>query len=296
MKVLITGSNGFIARNLISHLEERQDIEILCFTRNDSLDALESLVEQADFVFHLAGVNRPQDPKEFQSGNTDLTRKLCETIETSGRNIPVLYTSSSQAELDNLYGNSKRNAEKELLDLNCRYGSEVHIFRLPNVFGKWARPNYNSAVATFCHNIARDIPIQVNDAQASITLVYVDDVIAHFIAVMEGRKVGTPFVTIDPQFQVTVGELAEQLYAFRDSRTTLVSERVGSGLVRALHSTYLSNLPPERFAYEVPKYGDQRGVFVEMLKTKDSGQFSFLAPTQGLRGVAITITPKRKNF
>jgi UDP-2-acetamido-2,6-beta-L-arabino-hexul-4-ose reductase len=282
MKVLITGANGFVGRNLVAHLGERQDIEVLCFNRNDPLDALAGLVEQVDFVFHLAGVNRPQDPQEFQTGNADLTRKLCEAVETSGRQIPLLYTSSSQAELDNPYGSSKRSAEEALLDLANRYGSVVHLFRLPNVFGKWARPNYNSAVATFCHNIARDLPIQINDPQACITLVYIDDVIAHFISVMEGRLVGAPFVTVDPQYSITVGELAEQLRTFRDSRGTLITEAVGTGLVRALYSTYLSYLPPERFTYAVPKYGDPRGVFVEMLKTRDSGQFSFFTAHPGI--------------
>lgn len=282
MKVLVTGANGFVGRNLVAHLGERQDIEVLRFTRNDPLETLSEFVEQADFVFHLAGVNRPQDPLEFQSGNADLTRKLCEAIEASGRHIPLLYTSSSQAELDNPYGSSKRGAEEALLDLANRYGSVVHLFRLPNVFGKWARPNYNSAVATFCHNIARDLPIQINDPQACITLVYIDDVIGHFIAVMEGRLVGTPFVTVDPQYSITVGELAEQLRTFRDSRGTLITEAVGTGLVRALYSTYLSYLPPERFTYEVPKYGDSRGVFVEMLKTRDSGQFSFFTAHPGI--------------
>ncbi|WOX05444.1 UDP-2-acetamido-2,6-beta-L-arabino-hexul-4-ose reductase [Microbulbifer pacificus] len=282
MKVLITGANGFIGRNLIAHLDERRDIEVLCFTRNDSLDALAGLVNQAGFVFHLAGVNRPQDPLEFQSGNTDLTYKLCEAIESSGRKIPVLYTSSSQAELDNLYGVSKRGAEGALLDLAKRHGSVVHLFRLPNVFGKWARPNYNSAVATFCHNIARDLPIQINDRQALVNLVYIDDVITHFISVMEGRLAGNPFVSVNPQYTITVGELAEQLQVFRDSRATLTTEAVGTGLKRALYATYLSYLPPERFSYEVPKYGDPRGVFVEMLKTRDSGQFSFFTAHPGI--------------
>ncbi|WP_439858865.1 UDP-2-acetamido-2,6-beta-L-arabino-hexul-4-ose reductase [Pseudomonas sp. MBLB4136] len=282
MKVLITGANGFIGRNLVAHLGERQEVEVLCFTRSDSLAELPGLVAQADFVFHLAGVNRPKDPQEFQSGNADLTRSLCEAIVGSGRPIPLLYTSSSQAELDNPYGSSKRGAEQALLDLASSHGSAVHLFRLPNVFGKWARPNYNSAVATFCHNIARDLPIQINDPQASVTLVYIDDVIAHFIAVLDGRLTGAPFVTVDPQYSITVGKLAEQLRAFHDSRSTLVTEAVGTGLVRALYSTYVSYLPPARFTYEVPKYGDPRGVFVEMLKTRDSGQFSFFTAHPGI--------------
>lgn len=282
MRVLITGANGFIGQNLCAHLGERQDIEVLRFTREDAPALLPALVTQVDFVFHLAGVNRPQDPQEFATGNTDLTQVLCEAIVASGRQVPVIYTSSTQAELDNPYGASKRAAEQALLELASDHGSAVHLFRLPNVFGKWARPNYNSAVATFCHNIARDLPIRVNDPQSRVNLVYIDDVIEHFIAIMDGELAGDPFVSIDPQYGITVGELAAQLGAFRDSRKTLITEPVGSGLVRALYSTYLSYVPPQRFTYEVPKYGDERGVFVEMLKTRDSGQFSFFTAHPGV--------------
>ncbi len=282
MKVLITGANGFVGQNLIAHLSERADVEVLRFTREDALASLPGLIAQVECIFHLAGVNRPYDPQEFKTGNTDLTRALCEAIKASGRQIPVIYSSSSQAELDNPYGSSKRGAEEVLLELRSAQGSPVYLFRLPNVFGKWARPNYNSAVATFCHNIARDLPIQINDPHACISLVYIDDVVRHFIAIMDGKETGESFVSIDPQYSISVGELADQLYAFRDSRVSMVTESVGAGLVRALYSTYLSYLPPERFTYEVPKYADPRGVFVEMLKTKDSGQFSYFTAHPGI--------------
>ena len=275
MRILITGANGFLGRNLVAHLNERQDVEILLFTRNDSLTALAELVLKVDFVFHLAGVNRPQNPQEYQTGNTDLTNALCKAVEVSGRQIPILYTSSIQADLDNPYGSSKHAAEEILQGLATSQGSQVFLFRLPNVFGKWARPNYNSVVATFCHNITRDLPIQINNPEACISLVYIDDVIAHFLALMDGQKSDDHFVTVEPQYSITIGDLANQLYTFRDSRNTLITEAVGTGLVRALYSTYLSYLPPESFTYEVPKYSDSRGVFVEMLKTHDSGQFSF---------------------
>ncbi|MCG4455173.1 capsular polysaccharide biosynthesis protein CapF [Pseudomonas sp. MMS21-TM103] len=282
MKVLITGSNGFVGKNLAMHLSERKDVEVLRFIRGDDVALLPALVTTVDFVFHLAGVNRPQNTQEFKTGNIDLTQALCDAVKASGKPVPVLYTSSSQAQQDNPYGSSKRGAEEALLELSSQHGSAVHLFRLPNVFGKWARPNYNSAVATFCHNIARDLPIQINDPHARINLVYIDDVVAHFIEVMDGKSTAEPFASIDPQYSITVGELAEQLYAFRDSRKSLVTEPVGTGLVRALYSTYLSYLPPERFTYDVPKYGDQRGVFVEMLKTKDSGQFSYFTAHPGI--------------
>lgn len=282
MNVLVTGANGFIGRNLIAHLSERAQLQVLRFTRDDTLESLQHLVSQADFIFHLAGVNRPEDPAEFGAGNTDLTVALCEAIKASGRRIPILYTSSVQAALDNPYGKSKQGAERAIFDLETNHGSPIHVFRLPNVFGKWARPNYNSAVATFCNNIANDLPITINDPSSCISLVYIDDVISCFEAVMEARCNESPFVTVEPRYEITVGALAEQLYAFRDSRQSMITEPVGDGLVRALYSTYLSYLPPARFTYDVPKYGDPRGVFVEMLKTKNSGQFSYFTAHPGI--------------
>ena len=282
MKVLITGANGFIAQNLYVQLCERKDIEVLRFSREDNLFSLKEMLLQADFVFHLAGVNRPENPNDYKSGNVDLTQAVCDGIVASGRKIPVLYTSSSQAELENDYGISKLAAENALMDFSDKQNIPVHLFRLPNVFGKWARPNYNSAVATFCHNISRNLPIQINNPDAVINLVYIDDVIAHFIAVMERVKHGTPFVAVEPTYSITVGQLADQLVAFRDSRHSLITEAVGAGLTRALYSTYLSYLPPQQFTYEVPKYGDARGVFVEMLKTRDAGQFSYFTAHPGI--------------
>lgn len=282
MKVLITGANGFVGKNLVAHLSERADIEIVRFTRDDNVNHLSTLMKGVDFVFHLAGVNRPQDPKEFEAGNTNLTQALCDAVSACGRSVPVLYTSSIQAELDNLYGSSKRGAEEALTALEVQNGSPVYLFRLPNVFGKWARPNYNSAVATFCHNIVSGLPVSINDPKAVINLVYIDDVIKQFIAVMDGKFSGVRFVSVEPQYSITVEALVTQLEAFRESRATLISEPVGNGLVRALYSTYVSYLPPENFTYQVPKYGDQRGVFVEMLKTGNSGQFSYFTAHPGV--------------
>lgn len=275
MKVLITGADGFVGKNLVAHLSERKDIEVVPFTRKNSIAELRSMVADADFVFHLAGVNRPQSQDEFKAGNTDLTSALCDAIKASAKPISVLYTSSIQAERDNPYGVSKLAAEKLLDDLRLSHGSRVHVLRLPNVFGKWARPDYNSAVATFCHNITRGLPIQVNDRQAEVSLVYIDDVIDYFMVAMDAEASLDSTAQVRPVYRITVGELADQLHAFHESRATLISEAVGTGLVRALYSTYVSYLPTEQFAYEVPKYGDPRGVFVEMLKTKDSGQFSY---------------------
>jgi UDP-2-acetamido-2,6-beta-L-arabino-hexul-4-ose reductase len=289
MKVLITGARGFVGKNLQLHLAERKDVQVIYFTRDDSVEQLPALLQGVDFVFHLAGVNRPQDPEEFATGNAELTQSLCRAVcamaESTGKKVPVVYTSSTQAEFDNPYGRSKRGAEETLQATARSHGIPVHIFRLPNVFGKWCRPNYNSAVATFCHNISRELPIQVNDPSAAVTLVYVDDVIERFVQLMDGADAEIDaggFATIAPQYTTTVGKLVQQIQSFKDSRNTLTIDRVGTGLVRALYSTYVSYLPPEAFAYPVPQYGDARGVFVEMLKTPDAGQFSFFTAHSGI--------------
>jgi UDP-2-acetamido-2,6-beta-L-arabino-hexul-4-ose reductase len=289
VKILITGANGFVGKNLCLHLSERKDVSVLCFERKNSPDELPGLVAEVDFVFHLAGVNRPQDPQEFFSGNTDLTKALCEAIVAvnakTGRKIPVIYTSSIQADRDNPYGQSKLQAELALQALSEQHGVPVFVFRLPNVFGKWCQPNYNSAVATFCHNIARGLPIQINDPATPVTLVYVDDVVARFLALMDRADAqldAQGFVTVSPQYSTTVGELATHLHTFRDSRQSMITERVGSGFLRALYSTYVSYLPTELFSYLVPQHGDPRGVFVEMLKTQDSGQFSYFTAHPGI--------------
>lgn len=289
MKVLITGSLGFVGKNLQLHLAERKDLQVVCFTRDDKAEQLPGLLQDVDFVFHLAGVNRPQDPLEFATGNAELTQSLCQAVcslaESTGKKVPIVYTSSTQAGRDNLYGHSKRAAESALRAIASTHAIPVHIFRLPNVFGKWCRPNYNSAVATFCHNIARGLPIHVNDPAAPVTLVYVDDVIERFIQLMDGADAAVDaegFESVAPQYTTTVGELAKQIQSFKDSRKTLMIDRVGTGLVRALYSTYVSYLPPDSFAYPVPQHGDPRGVFVEMLKTPDAGQFSFFTAHPGI--------------
>lgn len=289
MNVLITGANGFIGRNLQLRLGERRDVQVICYTREHQAVQLAELLDGVDFIFHLAGVNRPQDPEEFTAGNTDLTRDLCRAVavaaRSTGKRIPILYASSTQAALDNAYGCSKREAEELLVATGQDPLVPVHVFRLPNVFGKWCLPNYNSVVATFCYNISRDLPIQVNDPQAALTLVYVDDVIERFVQLMDGAApMASPdgFATVHPEYPTTVGELARLIRAFHDSRSSLVTERVGTGLVRALYATYVSYLPVEAFAYDVPQHADQRGVFVEMIKTPDCGQFSFFTAHPGV--------------
>lgn len=283
MKVLITGAGGFIGKNLIVHLAERGDIEVLPFVRGDPLQRLEELLLQADFVFHLAGVNRPKTVDEFRIGNANLTQALCRQMAAAGRRPPVIYASSTQADQENPYGESKRAAEDALSNLSRETGTPVHIFRLPNVFGKWSRPDYNSAVATFCHNMARDLPVKINDPNAMVTLVYVDDLVARFLEIMDGRQNPSgKFCIVEPQYKISVGELESRLRSFRSGRDDLTAGRVGEGLDRALYATYVSFLPPERFSYAVPCHEDSRGKFVEMLKTRDSGQFSFFTAYAGV--------------
>ena len=289
MKLLITGANGFVGRNLRLHLAERSDLDVVCMTRDDPIESLDENLSAVDCVIHLAGVNRPEDPAEFEAGNHRLTAALADAlrrrVSAGHAPVPLAFTSSIQAALDNPYGASKRAAEQALLEAHRDGAIIAHILRLPNVFGKWCRPNYNSAVGTFCHNIARDLPITVNDPAAALRLVYIDDVVAALVAVADGAVPATGadgFAVVSPEYHSTVGEVADMLRAFRSSRETLVTEAVGRGLARALYATYVSYLPCEGFAYDVPMHGDPRGVFVEMLKTHDSGQFSYFTAHPGI--------------
>jgi UDP-2-acetamido-2,6-beta-L-arabino-hexul-4-ose reductase len=281
MRVLVTGANGFIGKNLIVHLQE-QGIEFVSFTHDMALSDLALALNGIDFVFHLAGINRPKELTEFAEGNAELTAQICDLIRVSGKRIPVLYTSSIQASADNPYGLSKLAAEEALISLEKDTGSPVYLYRLPNVFGKWSRPNYNSAVATFCHNIANDLPVQINDPASVINLVYIDDVIQNFLRLLQEQPAGVVWPEVSPAYKITVGELAEQIRVFKSGRESMVTEPVSVGFTRALYSTYLSFLRPEQFTYPLTAHADARGRFVEMLKTKDSGQFSFFTAHPGI--------------
>lgn len=282
--VLITGAEGFIGRTLCLRVAEMGGHEVIGIGRGQGGAELRAAAARADFVFHLAGVNRPQDPSEFVSGNAGFTETLCATLAAAGSRAPIAYSSSIQAEADNPYGASKRAAEDALLRHGEATGATVHLYRLPNVFGKWARPNYNSAVATFCHNVARGLPITINDPAAALRLVYVDDVVDAFLALLPDPPAASGFCEVAPVYVTTVGEVADIIRSFPESRDTQVSPRVGTGLVRALYSTYLSHLEPKDFAYSVPVHGrqDPRGIFVEMLKTLDAGQFSYFIAHPGV--------------
>lgn len=282
MRVLVTGARGFVGRNLLVRLQETGRFEVVEFNRGDPLDELATRVAGAGAVVHLAGENRPQDSDDFMRNNAVLTERLCEAIARGQHKVPLLMASSIQAANDSPYGTSKRRAEDAVRALATEFGNPARIYRLPNVFGKWSRPNYNSVVATFCHNIARDVPVRIDDPSSSLRLIYVDDLCDEILAFLDSEVEGVGEGIVEPEYAISVGELADQIRAFSESRGSLVTERVGAGLVRALYSTYLSYLPAEKFAYDVPVHGDARGIFVEMLKTPDCGQFSFFTAHPGV--------------
>ncbi|WP_240623862.1 UDP-2-acetamido-2,6-beta-L-arabino-hexul-4-ose reductase [Tsuneonella suprasediminis] len=286
IRILITGANGFVGRNLSIRLQEINDLKLSTFSRDDTVAQLKERVSSSDVVIHLAAENRPEDPNAFDQVNTGLTTSICQAIEeefaATGRRIALLFTSSTQAACDNPYGKSKLAAEEAIRALTERIDTPAIIFRLPGVFGKWCRPNYNSVVATFCHNIARSLPIRIDDPNKTIRLVYIDDVVEAFLPFLHGARPGLHWGSVSPEYEITLGRLAHQISAFPVSRETLLTDRVGTGLTRCLYATYLSYLPSDRFAYDIPSYGDERGVFVEMLKTADSGQFSFFTAKPGI--------------
>ncbi len=285
-RILVTGANGFIGKNVLVRLKELTNVTVSTFVRGDETARLRQLVAQADAVVHLAGENRPADESAFSQVNGGLTLTLCDSIQqeyaATGRHVPLVLASSTQAECDNPYGRSKLAAEKALNALTQATDNPCVVFRLPGVFGKWCKPNYNSVVATFCHNLARDLPIQINNLDALVRLVYVDDVVNALLNTLEAPLPGYTQSTVTPDYTITLGELAAQIRAFANCRTTFISERVGTGLARALYATYVSYLPNEKFSYTVQQHVDSRGVFVEMLKTLDSGQFSYFTAHPGI--------------
>lgn len=278
--VAVTGATGFIGRNLMLRLREK-DYATIGLGRDATHDAWREAVGRADAIVHLAGANRPEDPADFSRVNAGTARNLAELLAAGGRPVPVLYASSSRASGDDPYGASKRAGEDALLSLQDSTNAPVYVYRLPNVFGKWAKPNYNSAVATFCHNVARGLPIDIHDPSASLNLVYIDDVVAAFLEAIEGRA-QPGFVTVQPIYETTVGEVANIVQGFRADRQDNLIGEVGRGLERALYATYVSALPPEEFSYPIESHRDPRGAFSEMLKTRTSGQFSYFTAHPGV--------------
>ncbi len=285
-RIAVTGAHGFIGRNLCLQLSERPGFTVLPIVRDTSADDRRAALASADVVFHLAGVNRPVHPDEFHTGNAGFTEVLCSELGEIGRPTPLLYVSSSQAARDTPYGRSKRTAETHVERYGEQAQAPIAILRLVNVFGKWARPNYNSVVATFCHNTARGLPIQVHDPEAELMLLHVDDVVTAMFnwcaPPSDASSRPSGLLDVGPVHPTTVGELADVLQRFADSRTTLTPGAVGHGFTRALYSTYLSYLPPEAFAYSLVRHDDARGTFAEMLRTETAGQFSFFTAGPGV--------------
>jgi UDP-2-acetamido-2,6-beta-L-arabino-hexul-4-ose reductase len=287
MKILVTGAKGFIGKNLVSQLRNigegkannykisGKELTIFEYDVDSDIQELDTYCREADFVFHLAGVNRPKDPSEFMLGNYGFTSQLLNALKRHENLCPVMLSSSIQATLDNPYGESKRAGEQLLFDYAKETGAKVLVYRFPNVFGKWCRPNYNSVIATFCNNIANDLPIQINDASVKLNLVYIDDVVGELIAALSGKEhYDGDFCVIPVVHSITLGEIVDLLYSFKDMQNNLDLPNVKDGFSKKLYSTYLSYLSPEKFRYPLRMNIDNRGSFTEIIRSSISGQFS----------------------
>ena len=287
MKVLVTGAKGFVGRNLVSQLRNIQsgkvknyalsgnELVIFEYEVDSDPSELDDYCRQADFILNLAGVNRPLDQSEFMKGNFGFASVLLASLKRHGNTCPIMISSSTQAALDNPYGASKRAGEQLLLEYSRETGAKVLIYRFPNVFGKWCRPNYNSAVATFCHNITHGLDIQVNDRSVVMNLVYIDDVVNELIAALTGdeNRVGE-YCAVPTVHTITLGEIVDLLYTFQSSRVNLTVPNVGNAFEKKLYSTYLSYLPTNQFSYPLKMNVDERGSFTEIIRTLDRGQVS----------------------
>ncbi len=286
MNILVTGANGFVGKNLIAQLKNiregkdstydiKSDIEIFEFDIDSDFSLLEGYCSKADFVFNLAGVNRPQDEKEFMEGNFGFASVLLDTLKKYENSCPIMISSSTQAALDNPYGQSKKAGENLMFEYSKETGAKVLVYRFPNVFGKWCKPNYNSAVATFCHNIAHDLEIQVNDRDYKMNLVYIDDVVTELINSLDGKETKDgQYCMVPVVYEITLGEIVDLLYSFKESREDLSIASMDDSFTKKLYSTYLSYLPVEGFSYPLKMNVDNRGSFTEIIRTSDRGQVS----------------------
>ena len=303
MKILVTGSGGFVGKNLVAALHNIRSgkdrthpglsvSEIFEYDIHTAPELLETYCAQADFVFHLAGVNRPQNPEEFMEGNFGFSSRLLDTLKAQGNRCPVMLSSSVQATglgryAGSEYGRSKKAGEELFFSYGAETGAPVLVYRFPNLFGKWCRPNYNSAVATFCHNMARDLPVTVSDPSVELELCYIDDLVAQMLLALEGKPHRCDYEALEPvpseegrycyvpvTHRITLGALVELLERFRNQPKTLVMPPLmPDSLEKKLYSTYLSYLPPEKIAFPLKKNEDHRGSFTELLRTLDCGQF-----------------------
>lgn len=275
MKILVTGAKGFIGKNLIAELRNRKYDDIFEYNKEIEPALLNKYCEEADFVYHLAGVNRPKEQFEFMEGNFGFTSTLLETLKKYKNTCPVMISSSIQAELDNPYGESKKAGEDLLFNYSKETGAKVLVYRFPNVFGKWCRPNYNSAVATFCHNIAHDLPIQVNDSSVVMNLVYIDDVVNELINALSGKENRVnSFCEVPVAHTIALGQIVDLICSFKKSREDRSVPNMSEDFTKKLYSTYLSYLPEDKFSYDLKMNVDQRGSFTEFIKTPDRGQVS----------------------
>ncbi len=271
--IIVTGSDGFIGKNLILALRRLEGINVYGYDINDDISSLKEAVKEADIIFHLAGVNRPEKTEEYETGNVGFTRMLISMVEESKVKPLIIFSSSIQAALDNPYGLSKKKAEEELLNWAKSSESAVVIYRLPNVFGKWCRPNYNSAVATFCYNIARDLDVRIIDPERVVELVYIDDVVKAFLANIKDKlENGAYYNNVTPVFKVTVKRIVEIIKGFKNTRSDLTIPDFSDPFIKRLYATYLSYLPQDKFAYQPEIKVDNRGILAELLKSKASGQ------------------------
>lgn len=273
-KILVTGSKGFIGKNLIEALNRLDDVAVREFDIDDAVDKLKQYLGEAEVVFHLAGTNRPQREEEYETGNSGFTETIVEYLDNMNKNTTIVMSSSIQAELDNPYGRSKRKAEDILIKYSEKTGAKVCIYRLPNVFGKWCRPNYNSVVATFCYNISHDLDIAISDPNKELQLVYIDDVVQAFMSVLTGSEEHNidNYYVIKRVFRITLGELAKKIYTFKDIRKSLIMPDLGDDLTKFLHATYLSYLDKDALAYSPEMKIDNRGNLFELLKSEHVGQ------------------------
>jgi UDP-2-acetamido-2,6-beta-L-arabino-hexul-4-ose reductase len=282
MKILITGSNGFIGKNLIIRLQQDENLELYTYDLNNTEKDLIRYIKDADLIYHLAGVNRPEKTEEFYQGNSSLTDFIVKQLLLNNKTIPVVLSSSIQAENDNDYGKSKRLAENSLMDYLMQ-GGQAYIYRLSNVFGKWCRPNYNSVVATFCNNIANDLPIKINDPKAVVTLNYIDDIVDEFLSYSEETfsklKLSNNPLSINESYSITLSELSEKLESFKSIKKTRILPDLNDEFSKKLYSTYLSYLPYDERKSDVDLKKDDRGNLFELIKSPNAGQI-FVSKTK----------------
>lgn len=295
MKVLVTGAKGFVGKNLVAQLNNIKDGKARCYGDlkidavyeydiDSTIEELDAFCKDCDFVFNLAGVNRPQNQEEFMQGNFGFASTLLDTLKKHGNKCPVMISSSTQAALDNPYGESKRAGEQLMFSYAEETGAKVLVYRFPNLFGKWCRPNYNSAVATFCNNIANDLPIQVNDPKVVLNLVYIDDLVDEMILALKGEEHRKEqFCDVPIVHSVALGEIVEMLYKFKEqSQSLIVPEIPNNSFIKKLYSTFLSYFPKEKVAFPLKMNIDDRGSFTELLKSKDVGQVSINISKPGI--------------